>query len=229
MVDFKKLVPKKTGERSADPLVLFRGLDRKTSHISLREPQKEALRALHQRRGEHDHVVKMPTGTGKSAVGLLYLLSHMAETGRPVVYLCPTVQLVEQVIAEAARLGIDARTYPGGERWPDQRCVAGEAIIVCTYDKLFNAKTTFDRPELLITPAAIVLDDSHSGVEEIRNAFTLRCASPDPYNALLSVLEPLGRSYSSTTWDDIRAGRPDAVMEIPTGRGGGSSMKCAAP
>lgn len=215
MVDFKKLVPKKTGERSIDPLALFRGLDRKASHISLREPQKEALRDLHLRRAEHDHVVKMPTGTGKSAVGLLYLLSHMIETGRPVVYLCPTVQLVDQVVAEAARLGIVARPYAGGERWPDQRCQAGEAIIVCTYDKLFNAKSTFDRTEVRITPAAIVLDDSHSGVEEIRDSFTVSCAGPKPYKALLSVLDPLGHAYSSVLWDDIRAGRPEAVMEIP--------------
>lgn len=215
MVDFKKLVPRKTGERSPDPLALFRGLDRKASHISLREPQKEALRALHQRRTEHDHVVKMPTGTGKSAVGLLYLLSHMIEAGRPVVYLCPTVQLVEQVIGEAARLGIDARAYPAGERWPDQRCQAGEAIIVCTYDKVFNAKSTFDRTEVWITPAAIVLDDSHSGVEEVRDSFTVSCCSPTPYKALLAVLDPLGRAYSSVSWDDVRGGHPDAAMEVP--------------
>lgn len=215
MVDFKKLVPKKAGERLTDPLALFRGLDRKASHISLREPQKEALRALHQCHAERDHVVKMPTGTGKSAVGLLYLLSRMVETGRPVVYLCPTVQLVEQVISEAMRLGVDASAYSAGERWPDQGCLAGEAVIVCTYDKLFNARSTFDRPELQITPAAIVLDDSHSGVEEVRDAFTVTCASLEPYKALVSVLDPLGRAYSSVLWDDIRSGRPDAVMEIP--------------
>lgn len=215
MVDFKKLVPKKSGKRPTDPLVLFKSLDRKASHISLREPQTEALRALHHRRAERDHVVKMPTGTGKSAVGLLYLLSQMLETGRPVVYLCPTVQLVDQVLVEATRIGIEAAGYPAGERWPDQRCLAGEALIVCTYDKLFNAKSTFDRSELRILPAALVLDDSHSGVEEVRDAFTLSCTAPESYEALLSVVEPIARAYSSIDWDDVRSGRPDVVMEIP--------------
>ncbi|WP_242343588.1 MULTISPECIES: DEAD/DEAH box helicase [Anaeromyxobacter] len=214
-MDFNKLVKKKPLPQSIDPLEIFGELDRKASHVSLRLPQQEVLRALHATRKQHDHVLKMPTGTGKSAVGLLYLVSYMRAVSKPVVYLCPTVQLVLQVIAEASKLGIEAHAYSAGERHPHPRCLAAQAVIVCTYDKLFNALTTFDREEVAFTPAAIALDDVHSGVEEVRDAFTVRVTDGKPYDALMAVLDGPGRAVSPGLWDDIRAGRPESVMEIP--------------
>ena len=48
-------------------------------------------------------MLKVSTGAGKTAVGLLFLQSHMEEAEEPAVYLCPAVQLVEQVIEEVQR------------------------------------------------------------------------------------------------------------------------------
>ena len=76
-MDFNKLVKKKPSPQSIDPLEIFGALDRKASHVSLRLLQQEVLRVLHASRKQHDHVLKMPTGTGKSAAGLLYLVSYM--------------------------------------------------------------------------------------------------------------------------------------------------------
>src|ERR1700694_2358314 len=109
----------------------------------------------------------MNTGAGKTTAGLLYLLSFMEEKEEPVVYLCPTVQLVEQVLDEAVKLGIIAVAYPAKETPPAPEAIAGKALIVCTYAKLFNARSTFDRQDVLLRPTAIVLDDAHAGVEEI--------------------------------------------------------------
>jgi replicative superfamily II helicase len=61
-----------------------------------------------------------------------------------------------------------------GQVHPDVDGIRGKAVIVCTYDKLFNAKTTFDRSDVMLRPTAIVLDDAHAAVEEIRESFTLR-------------------------------------------------------
>lgn len=87
--------------------------------------------------------------------------------------------------------------------------MTGGAVIVCTYDKLFNARTTFDRHDVGITPCAIVLDDAHAGVEEVRQAFTLTCAHDDVVGKLLSVLEGGCRPYASGKWEDLVDGRPD--------------------
>src|SRR5512133_680741 len=106
MVDFGKLVERPAQVDARDPLKLFASLDRKGSHTTLRPSQIEVLTELYQRRAERDHVLKLGTGVGKSSVALLYLRSYMAETRRPAVYLCPTRQLVLQVLEEAERLGI---------------------------------------------------------------------------------------------------------------------------
>jgi replicative superfamily II helicase len=214
MVDFKKLVGKKPVQVT-DPLKVFQSLDRKTSHAALRPAQESALEAVGKRRGERDLVLKMPTGMGKSAVGLLYLQSYMSEQRRPAVYLCPTTQLVEQVIEEASRLGIRAYEYPAGEPHPHHACLSGDAILICTYDKLFNAKTTFDRLDVNITPCALVLDDAHSGVEEVRDSFTLRCSLPELREQFLGILDGACRSYAPGTWEEVRKGDPAAILEVP--------------
>ena len=116
MVNFKKLVKKTRDIDVADLLALFESLDRHGSHIDLRPIQKDVLSAINGRRNEKDLVLKVSTGAGKTAMAaLLYLQSHMEKSGKPVVYLCPTVQLVEQVHEEAQKLGIKSVIYPAGE------------------------------------------------------------------------------------------------------------------
>ena len=80
---------------------LFNSLDRRASYNELRSTQKEILGLLSHRRTEKDLVLKASTGLGKTAVGLLYLYAHMHKKKEPVVYFCPTVQLVKQVLEEA--------------------------------------------------------------------------------------------------------------------------------
>lgn len=100
MVDLRHLLAKGSGAPTVDPLRIFEGLDRKTSHVNPRPFQIAALESLHARRSERDLVLKMPTGSGKSTVGLLYLKSYMGESGGAGVYVCPTLQLVDQVLVE---------------------------------------------------------------------------------------------------------------------------------
>jgi Rad3-related DNA helicase len=214
--DFGKHVGKRGTADLTDPLALFQALDRKTSHTTLRPAQEAALRELHARRTVHDVVLKMPTGTGKSTVGLLHLRAKGAELKRAVVYLCPTVQLVKQVLEEAERLGVKAFHYASGESHPETACMSGEAVTVCTYDKLFNARTTFDRDDVYITPAAIVLDDAHAGVEQVRDAFTITIRGADLLKTLYKILDGPARTYAAGHWDDLQSGRPGAPsLEIP--------------
>lgn len=176
MIDFKKYGSGggKGPLDTTDLLRLFESLDRKTSHTEPRKAQIESLQALAASRGQRDHVLKVSTGAGKTTVGLLYLRSHAIEKRQAAVYLCPNAQLVGQVLEEAASLGLKAVSYGGGERHPDADGVSGEAILVCTYKKLFTANTTFDRADVQLSPCAFVLDDAHAGIEEVRDAFTIR-------------------------------------------------------
>lgn len=215
MVKFRDLVKK---ERSADPrklIQLFGSFDRQASHTELRPAQREALEALSERRNESQLILKISTGTGKTAVGLTYLQSHAEESGRPVAYLCPTVQLVSQVCDEASHLGISALEYPAGQSQPAVETLSGKAVLVCTYDKLFNALTTFDRQDVQLRPVAMVLDDAHAGVEEVRDAFTLRIRENEPFQRVFSFLRDPCSGYRPGLWSDIEDGDPRALLEVP--------------
>jgi hypothetical protein len=215
MVDFKRLVERESVTDFTNLISLFESLDRHATHTELRPAQQEALEAVSSRRTEGDLILKVSTGAGKTVIGLLYLLSHMHEKKEPVVYLCPTRQLMEQVQNEAERLGIKVHPYTKGEKYPHVECTTAQAILICTYDKLFNAKTTFDRTDVMLRPTAFVLDDAHAGVEEIRDAFTLYVSDGFLKKALMSVFSEHCKTYKPGIWSDIEAGDPNGVIEIP--------------
>lgn len=214
MIDFGSLVGSKQEEVTYDLEKFYGALDVKGTHTEPRAAQREAMRALTERYDEKDSVLKVSTGAGKTTVGLLYLYGFMRVLREPVVFLCPTVQLIEQVLEEAKRLGIPARAYLGGETYPSQECIRGDAVLVCTYEKLFNAKSTFARSDVNLIPRAIVLDDAHAGVENIRKQFTLT-VSGDAFEALRAILAATCRKYHPTKWIDIEHGDPVALLEVP--------------
>ena len=215
MVDFTQYIEADTSVSSTDPIEIFESLDRRGSHTALRPVQIEALRTLNERRRERDLVLKLSTGAGKTTVALVYLYSHMREKRQPAVYLCPTTQLADQVVAEAEHLGIKAVLYPSGQPLPGADALAGRAIVVCSYDKLFNAKTTFDRNDVQLTPCALVLDDAHSGIQEVRDSFSLRVDIGDFYDKLLRILEPRCKEYHPGQWAGIDRNDAAASLEVP--------------
>lgn len=114
MVDFQSLLGSKGSVEAYDLEKIFNSLDVKSTHTDPRPSQREAFAELTRRKSEKDLILKISTGAGKTAIGLLYLYGHMRVSGEPVVYLCPTRQLVDQVIEEAGQLGISAVDYPRG-------------------------------------------------------------------------------------------------------------------
>lgn len=214
MIDFGSLIGVKQEEVTYDLERFYGALDVKGTHTEPRAAQRESMRALTERRGEKDSVLKVSTGAGKTTVGLLYLYGFMRVSGEPVVFLCPTVQLIEQVLEEAKRLGIPARAYLAGETYPPQECVRGDAVLICTYEKLFNAKSTFARNDVNLIPHAIVLDDAHAGIENIRKQFTLTVTG-DAYDQLRKLLTTTCKRYHPTKWIDIEHGDPIALLEVP--------------
>jgi hypothetical protein len=116
---------------------------------------------------------------------------------------------------ESEKLGAKSVIYPGGETFPDVDGTSGKAIIICTYDKLFNAKTTFDRIEIMLRPCAIVLDDAHAGIEEIRDCFTLSILEGNLKKQLLTIFNDACSQFRPAIWADIMNENPNQSMEIP--------------
>src|SRR5687767_7723902 len=101
-----------------EPTELFRSLVTADRLAYLRDVQQDVLLAWHARRGERDTIVKMSTGAGKTIVGLLMLQSSLNEGVSPALYLCPTIQLVEQVVSDAVDLGVSAVSVTGSTPLP---------------------------------------------------------------------------------------------------------------
>ncbi len=104
MVDFKKLRESKSKPKPIHPREVFNSLPKPPGINDLYASQAEVLDAWFGRRSDRDIVIKLHTGGGKTLVALLMAQSLMNELGGPVIYLTPTNQLVDQVIAKSKDL-----------------------------------------------------------------------------------------------------------------------------
>ncbi len=169
-----------------------------------------------------DVAMQLPTGSGKTLVGLLIGEWRRRKFRERVVYLCPTKQLVHQVVEQAEEeYGIDAVAFTGSKRhFPaaDRADYStGSKIAVTTYSALFNSHPFFDDPD------TILLDDAHAAENYVASMWSLEIPAADEnYRSLHAALSGLfkdhltGQSYRRLTgdWED----RFDAtwVDKLPT-------------
>lgn len=197
---FKKPTKHITTPESPDRL--FRDLPRR-KHASLFDHQGQVLRnyvgqALH----ASDVAFQLPTGSGKTLVGLLLAEWRRRKFHERIVYLCPTRQLVHQVAEEAtAKYGLTVEPFTGKIRQytPDAKAAYqdGERVAVTTYNSLFNINPFFDSPDI------IVIDDAHSAENYIASQWTLRVSRLEPtddilFKAMAGVLKAVLPVYNYT-------------------------------
>ena len=115
MVDFKKLRESKRKPRPVHPRDIFNSLPKPQGINDLYASQAEVLDNWFERRTDRDVVIKLHTGGGKTLVALLMAQSMMNESTEPVIYLAPTNQLVDQVIAKSQEYGIPTARYVRGQ------------------------------------------------------------------------------------------------------------------
>src|SRR3954471_11468585 len=110
------------------PEALFRELRPRDGNVRhLWAHQADLLRSYSALQAR-DVAVELPTGAGKTLVGLLLAEYRRRAHGERVAYLCPNVQLARQAAARAADYGIDAvalvrrqRDYDAGDFTAYQR------------------------------------------------------------------------------------------------------------
>ena len=210
-MDFSKLGK---ARKSSDPgtlLELFDQLDRKASHNSLRPVQIEALSGLQAQISERDVLLKVSTGSGKTVVGLVFAeFMRRRYPGEPVVYLCPTNQLVDQVLQGATAIGINAEAYPS-EGVPLDG-FAGKSVLICTYDRLFNARSTFNSRR--IVPSTLILDDVHAGTDRIRQKYAVTVPA-SAYDKIRGIFRPICEASDPAIWRGIDNDEHNARYEVP--------------
>ncbi|WP_231950085.1 DEAD/DEAH box helicase [Paraburkholderia caribensis] len=193
------------------PDKLFRELTRRKFPDVLPH-QAEMMQAYaSQAVGHSDVALQLPTGSGKTLVGLLIAEWRRRKFKERVVYLCPTRQLVHQVAEQAnEKYGLSVATFVGKQREyaPANRADYHQAqkIAITTYSGLFNTNTFFDNADV------IFVDDAHASENYIAAHWTLRISRIDEqhvalHQALSNTLAP----YLSQTdlsrlrgiWEDM--------------------------
>lgn len=175
--------------QSATPEALFGDLPKLPTGVpALWSHQADQLRTYYDRhRSAANVALELPTGSGKTLVGLLIAEWKRRTLRQRVVYACPTVQLASQVAKAGQDQGIpvslltgpsadwDARTF--------QRYVAGEHIAVTTYSHIFNTHPRFDDAHTLI------FDDAHAAENYVAEAWSVAIQQQEAtYAAFLSVV-----------------------------------------
>jgi superfamily II DNA or RNA helicase len=138
-----------------------------------------------------DLAFELPTGTGKTTVGLLIAEWRRRKTKKKVAFLSLTNQLAKQVLVESRKLGIDCADLTGNKNTrnaaEEGRYRSGMAIGVTTYSNLFNINPVIQASDVLI------FDDSHGGAKYASDMWTVRVnriTIPDLYVNLLTALRP---------------------------------------
>lgn len=200
------------------PIDIFNYLDKKEGYGYLRQNQSDFLTEWDKRRDERDIVGVMHTGAGKTLVGLLMLQSKMVEEQMPVLYLCPTVQLVEQVCEQAINYGLNVCKVDEKGQLPEE-FLNSEKILVATFSKLFNGRTLFGNKtfsDSIINLGSILIDDAHSCVDFARNNSTITIQKQSlQYQKLLNIFKNELNRQSNGKLKSIVDGDYSTCMKVP--------------
>ena len=179
---FKKITPVSPVPDS--PEKLFLELPRRKFPDVLPH-QKEMMRTYASEATElRDVALQLPTGSGKTLVGLLIAEWLRRSKQERVVYLCPTRQLVNQVVEQAVdKYGLTVLGFTGSARDYNQAAKAeyrnADRVAVTTYNSLFNTNPFFNDADVLI------VDDAHAAESYVASLWTFRVERTKPEHATL--------------------------------------------
>lgn len=201
-----------------DAEALFRDLKNRDPRIQhLWSHQADIIRTYHKNIKQRDIALELPTGAGKTLVGLLIAEWRRLSLGERVVYLCPTRQLARQVGLKATEYGINAHVlvgrqsqYPAGH-FSDY--ASAQAIVITTYSGLFNTNPRLDSPE------TIILDDAHAAENYIAKMWSLsisRFESKTLYGRFIDLFATELSDYLILRDDNVSPHEKQSIDLIPT-------------
>jgi hypothetical protein len=213
------------GEAShvTDPETLFRDLRGRSPEIRhLWSHQADLLRAYYQQfQQTKDVAIELPTGAGKTLVGLLIAEFRRQSFNERVAYLCPTRQLARQVGAQASKYGIKAhvfvgkqRDYPPGEFSEFQ---SSKALAITTYSAIFNSNPR------ICDAQSLILDDAHASENYIASMWSVEIIRDDSAELYRSVVNLLRDGLPPSFHADITSNggsgkRETTLIELVPGK-----------
>jgi len=206
----------------ATPDLLFRELPRRKIPDVLPHQQSMMQRYAAEAEAESDVALQLPTGSGKTLVGLLIAEWRRRKNKEKVIYLCPTKQLVHQVVHQAERkYGLSVVGFTGSQRNYSPADMAKynqiDCVAVTTYSSLFNTNPYFCDADV------IIVDDAHAAENYVASLWTLNISRFNPshiatfvslVNIFRSHLDPI--SYSRLVGEAESSADHSWVDKLPT-------------
>lgn len=135
--------------------------------------QSEMLNLYIENEKNNSIALELPTGSGKTLVGLLIGEYRRRKNKEKILFLCPTNQLVNQVVEQSEnKYGIKAIAFCGKQKdyLPKDKTAfsMAKSIGVTTYSSFFSGGSLFSDVDILI------MDDVHSCEEYIISNWTIQ-------------------------------------------------------
>lgn len=186
---FKKNIANNISVES--PEALFADLRNRTVE-GLLSQQADMLREYLRNETYPDIALELPTGSGKTLVGLLIAEWRRRKYREKCLFLCPTVQLVNQVAEQAQeKYGIKAIKFVGKKSdycsTEISRYENSEAIGITTYSSLFNSNPFFNDSSVLI------FDDAHAAENYVSVCWSIeisRSSDTQLFNYIKGLIYP---------------------------------------
>ncbi|NOU94902.1 DEAD/DEAH box helicase [Paenibacillus sp. LMG 31456] len=184
---FEFVKPKVGKVIEKDPESIFRELQIPNVK-GLWSQQADILREYYNNfKGRQDIAIELPTGTGKTLIGLLIAEYRRRCNQEQVLYLCPTRQLAGQVYAKANEYGLPASLLIGPQNnYPDDEYgdyVTNKAIAITTYSAVYNTNPKLNDAD------TIIFDDAHSAENYISSLWTTEIKRKDNKEVFESIIE----------------------------------------
>jgi len=157
---------------------------------------------------ERDVALELPTGTGKTLVGLLIGEFRRKKNKEKIVYVCPTTQLAYQTANYAnEKYGIKVTLFTGSkmnyESQDKLKYTMAESIAVTNYSSIFNINSFFTGAEVLI------FDDAHSGENYISANWTVTLERSENREAYWAVFESVKNALTDEQYRLMTKEKPN--------------------
>ena len=217
---FTKITPKTAAPETPD--MLFRELPRRKIPDVLPHQQEMMQRYSTQAVDLGDVALQLPTGSGKTLVGLLIAEWRRRKFGEKVVYLCPTKQLVHQVVNQAEqKYGLSVVGFTGSRKYYSASDMSkynlGNSVAITTYSSLFNSNPYFHDADI------IIIDDAHAAENYVAKLWSINIDRFEQKHSLLhslfsNILKPYisSSSYTRLTGEAESPSDLAWVDKIPT-------------
>ena len=204
---FKKSTPKAIVPESPDKLLLE--LPRRTIPDVLPHQQEVMRNYADLPDTVKDVALQLPTGSGKTLVGLLTGEWLRRKNQERIIYLCPTRQLVNQVVEQAEeKYGLTVLGFTGSRRNYDATSSAeyrnADRIAITTYSSIFNTNPFFSDADV------IIVDDAHAAESYIADHWSLRIGREEHKTLHLALrgilkpyLDPVNFARLSGEWESL--------------------------